>query len=186
MSVLKSIREEKGYTQSDLATKTGLSLRTIQRLEGSNKVPKGYSLTVLAEEFEMDPSALQDRFKVVKQSRESEITTIKIINLSILSFLGIPFGNLIIPFIVWRFNRDSQFVDNIGRRIVNFQILFSLVICLVLIITPFTISKLFPSVPLVLIFFLIAYLFNIVVVIRTAIRIQREDFEFLKLSFRLI
>ena len=41
---------------------------------------------LLAEEFEMDPSSLQDRFKVVKQSRESEITTIKIINLSILSF----------------------------------------------------------------------------------------------------
>ncbi len=186
MSVLKAIREEAGYTQTDLATKTGLSLRTIQRLESSNKVPKGFTLTALAEEFDMQPSDLQAKFQVVKRSHESEITTIKIINLSILSFLGIPFGNLIIPFFVWRANRDSQFVDDVGKRIVNFQILFSLSISLILIITPFTVQKLFPSVPLMLIIFLLAYLFNIIIVIRTALKIHRQEFDFLNLSFRLI
>lgn len=186
MSVLKVIREQEGYTQTDLASKTGLSLRTIQRLEGSNKVPKGYTLTALAEQFNMEPSVLQAKYLNVKRSRDSEISTIRIINLSILSFLGIPFGNLILPFIIWRNNRNSQLIDDVGRRIVNFQILFSLCISLVLILTPFTIAKLFPGTPIMLIIFLLAYLFNIVVVIRTALKIQRQNLDFLNLSFRLI
>ena len=186
MSVLKSIREQEGYTQTDLANKTGLSLRTIQRLESSNKVPKGYTLTALAEEFNMEPSELQARYLNVKRSRDSEISTIRIINLSILSFLGIPFGNLIFPFIIWRNNQDSQLIEEVGRRIVNFQILFSLAISILLILTPFTLGKLFPGTPIMLILFFVAYLFNIVVVIRTALKIQRQNLDFLNFSFRLI
>nr|WP_262899765.1 helix-turn-helix domain-containing protein [Robertkochia marina] len=186
VSILKSIREQKGYTQNDLAAKTGLSLRTIQRLENTNKVPKGFTLSALAEEFNMDPSALQAKFINTKRSRDSEITTIRIINLSVLSFLGIPFGNLILPLILWRSNRDSQLVDDVGRRIVNFQILFTLILSLLLILLPFTVAKLFPGIPLILISVLLAYLFNIVVIIRTAIKIQHQDFDFLNLPLRLI
>ena len=186
MSILKSIREQKGYTQTDLASKTGLSLRTIQRLESSNKVPKGYTLTALAGEFNMEPSSLQAKYLNVKRSRDFEVSTIRIINLSILSFLTIPFANLIFPLIIWRNNQDSQLIDEVGRRILNFQILFSLGLSLVLILTPFTISKLFPGIPIMLIIFLVAYLFNIAVVIRTALKIQRQNLDFLNLSFRLI
>jgi transcriptional regulator with XRE-family HTH domain len=32
MSIIKNIREKSGFTQAELAKKTGLSLRTIQRL----------------------------------------------------------------------------------------------------------------------------------------------------------
>lgn len=186
MSILKSIREQEGYTQNDLASKTGLSLRTIQRLENTNKVPKGFTLSTLAEEFNMTPSALQAKFINTKRSRDSEITTIRIINLSALSFLGIPFGNLILPLLLWRRNRDSQLVDDVGRRIVNFQILFTLILSLLLILLPFTVAKLFPGIPLILISALLAYLFNIVVIIRTAIKIQHQDFDFLNLPLRLI
>ena len=186
VSILKSIREQEGYTQNDLATKTGLSLRTIQRLENTNKVPKGYTLNALAEVFNMEPSDLQANYLNIKRSRDSEITTIKMINLSVLSFLGIPFGNLIFPIIIWRNNRDSQLVDQVGRRVVNFQILFTLALSLLLILIPFTVAKLLPGVPIILISVLFAYLFNIVVIIRTAIKIQHQDFDFLNFPFRLI
>ncbi len=186
LSILKTIREQEGYTQSDLATKTGLSLRTIQRLENTNKVPKGYTLTALAEEFKMEPSALQAKYLNTKRSRDSEISTIRMINLSVLSFLGIPFGNLIFPIIIWRDNRDSQLVDEVGRRIVNFQILFTLCLSVLLILIPFTVSRLLPGIPLILILALLAYLFNIIVIIRTAIKIHHQDLDFLHLPLRLI
>ena len=186
MNVLRSIREEAGYTQSDLANKTGLSLRTIQRLEASNKVPKGFSLTALAQEFGMDPSALQARYQHVKQSQDSEITTIRIINLSILSFLGIPFGNLIFPFLIWRRNKELELVNSVGRRIVNFQILFSLSLCLILILSPFTLARWLPEVPVMLLIFALAYGFNILLVIKTGLQIQRQELDFLKLPFQLI
>ena len=51
MNIVKNKREQHGYTQDELANKTGLSLRTIQRLESSNKEPKGHSLTVISEIF---------------------------------------------------------------------------------------------------------------------------------------
>lgn len=186
MSIIKSIREEKGYTQNDLASKTGLSLRTIQRLESSNKVPKGYSLTTLAEEFGMDATALQSKFVQVQRSKESEITTLKVINFSVLSFLGVPFGNVIFPIVLWRNNRDSEFVDAIARQIVNFQILFTLSLNLLLILTPFTLSKLFPGTPLLLMIFIFAYLINIAIVFRTAYQIKQQKFDFLQLPIRLV
>lgn len=186
MSVLKSIREEKGYTQTDLAKKTGLSLRTIQRLEGSNNVPKGFTLTALAEEFDMNPEDLQNEYVRFRRSKDSEISTINTINLSILSFLGIPFGNVILPFTIWRNHRNSEFINEVGRRIVNFQILFTLTLNILLILSPFTLSRLLPNLPVLLLIFLFAYAINIVVVIRTAFKIKRKDFSFLDFPIRFL
>ncbi len=186
VSILKSIREEKGYTQTDLAKKTGLSLRTIQRLESSDKVPKGFTLTTLAKEFEIEPSDLQGKYVLVKRSKDSEIRTINTINFSILSFLGIPFGNLILPLIIWRNHKNSEFIDDVGRRIVNFQILFTLVLNVLLILSPFTLSKMLPSIPVLLLILILAYLFNIVIVIQTAIKIKRQNFDFLNLPIRFL
>ena len=46
-SIVQHLREEKNLTQTELAEKSGLSLRTIQRTEAGN-VPKGYTLKALA------------------------------------------------------------------------------------------------------------------------------------------
>ena len=46
-SIVQHLREEKNITQTELAEKSGLSLRTIQRIEAGN-VPKGYTLKALA------------------------------------------------------------------------------------------------------------------------------------------
>lgn len=186
MSVLKTIREEKGYTQHVLAEKTGLSLRTIQRLESTNKVPKGYTLKVLAEEFGTEPDSLKTAYENVKRSTELEISILKMMNLSILSFLGIPFGNLIFPLLIWRKNRHLKLIKETGNRIVNFQILFMLLLCIILILTPFTLSKWFPRTPMVLIIALLAYLFNIIVVLRVASKISSKQFDFLSRVYRFI
>ena len=47
MPELKKIRELKNLTQEELAEKSGLSVRTIQRIEAGVQ-PKGYTLKVLA------------------------------------------------------------------------------------------------------------------------------------------
>ena len=63
MSIIKNIRKKSGFTQMELSEKSGLSLRTIQRFESKNKEPKGHTLTVLSEVFDMEPATLQDKFK---------------------------------------------------------------------------------------------------------------------------
>lgn len=186
MSIIKNIREQKGYTQAELAKQTGLSLRTIQRLESSDKEPKGHSLSVLSKVFNIKPSALQNQFKSIEQTKESETTSIRLINLSVLSFLGIPFGNIILPFILWRRNRKSKFVDEIGRRIVNFQIIFSVVLSLLLCVSPFISRALFSNTSIILFVLFAAYAINIIIVCRIAMKLQRNNFDFLNSPLRFI
>ncbi len=186
MSIIKTIREKSGYTQSELAKKTGLSLRTIQRLESNNTKPKGHTLTVLTEVFNMESSVFQDQFKSIEQAKASETTSIRFINLSVLACLGIPFGNIIFPMILWRKNRESKLVDEIGRRIINVQIIWSVALCILLCISPFIGRVFFSNTPIILIVLFVVYAANIVIVCHTAIKLQRHNFDFLNVPLRFI
>lgn len=184
--VIKKLREQSGLTQSELAQKSGLSLRTIQRLEANNGVPKGHTLMTLSKAFEMTPQKLQDKFSDSVNDKAIDTTNIRLINLSVLSFLGIPFGNIILPFIIWRKHRHSKLVDHIGRRIINVQIIFSAILSILLCLSPFISRQLFSNTPIILYVLLIAYLLNIIIVCNTALKLQRQNYEVLNLPLRFI
>ncbi|MEM9362140.1 MAG: helix-turn-helix domain-containing protein [Bacteroidota bacterium] len=186
MSIIKEIREQLGYTQLDLSKKAKLSLRTIQRLEASNMSPKGHTLTVLSTVFNMTPEALQRKFNAFEKEVAADSISIRLLNLSVLSFLAIPFGNIILPFILWKRKPKSKLVDEIGRRIINFQILFSVILSLSLCLSPFLGRQLFPKVPIIPYVLFAAYVFNIAIICRTALKLNRNDFDILKSSFRFI
>ena len=57
MSKLKSFRELQNLTQEELSEKSGISVRTIQRIE-TGKDPKGYTLRVLAKALEIEENEL--------------------------------------------------------------------------------------------------------------------------------
>jgi transcriptional regulator with XRE-family HTH domain len=64
---VKELRLERNWSQEKLADLSGLSLRTVQRMEGSNKA--GYeSLRALASAFKIDVSALQLELAMDKAS----------------------------------------------------------------------------------------------------------------------
>ncbi|MFP2997176.1 helix-turn-helix domain-containing protein [Spongiivirga sp. MCCC 1A20706] len=186
MSIVKKTRRRLGYTQAELAKKTGLSLRTIQRLESNNNKPKGHTLTVLSEAFNIKPSVLQKQFQNIERTKKSEATSIRFINLSVLSFLGIPFGNIILPLILWRKDRKSKLVDEIGRRIINFQIIFSAILAILLCLSPFIGRKFFSNTSIILYVLFASYAFNIIIVCRNAIKLQRNNFDLPNLPIRFI
>lgn len=186
MSVLKKLREESGLTQSILAEKTGLSLRTIQRLEANHKAPKGYTLVVLAQEFNQNPSAFKALFLSKKEITESEKLSLKLLNLSVLAFFILPFGNLIVPFIIWRKKRGSELIDRVGRKILNFQIFWTFGLGFSLSISPFLDRGFWFSFPLILIVLFFALAINLGFFIHTANRIEKNRFDFLNLSLQLI
>lgn len=185
-NILKYHREKLGATQADLAKKTGLSLRTIQRLETSNKAPKGHTLTVLSSAFGLAAVELQGEFQNINQSKTSDTLSIKFINLSALACLGIPFGNIILPVILWNRKRESKIVDEVGRKIINFQILWSVMLCILLSVSPFINPYLFPSKPLILIVLALAFVLNLIVIGFTAASINRNDLSFLNLPIQLL
>lgn len=186
MNTLKNLREKLGTTQVDLAEKTGLSLRTIQRLETINKASKGNSLIVLSDAFGLTPAELQGQFQNLNQTQRSETLSIKLINLSALACVGIPFGNLIVPIILWNSKRESKVINEVGKKIINFQILWTIMLSILLIVSPFINQFFLPSKPLILIVLVLAFLANLLVITRTAISIQRNDFDFLDLPIRLL
>ena len=55
---INKIRTDKGLTQEDLAEKSKLSLRTIQRIENGINTPRPKTLVMLCEALEIDSSEL--------------------------------------------------------------------------------------------------------------------------------
>lgn len=179
-------REKHNYTQTELAEKAGLSLRTIQRIESGNAILKGYTLNALVKALEIDNVALLKPQQPETIDNKDDVLRIKLINLSALSFIGVPFGNLIIPIFLWLKYRNVDIVDKLGRRIINFQIIWSVVVYLMLIISPFLQKSLSLNFSLILYFGIFAACLNIFVIAKTAIAVGKNEFNTLNLPFHIL
>jgi transcriptional regulator with XRE-family HTH domain len=62
---IKGARSAKGMTQKELADKTGLSERTIQRIENHEVEPSGYSLSKISDVLEFD--CTQEKLRIMKR-----------------------------------------------------------------------------------------------------------------------
>lgn len=71
MLIIKKLRLQNGWSQSDLAQFSGLSIRTVQRIEKGDK-PSLESLKSLAAVFDIDIAELEQRVKVMDNSDVSK------------------------------------------------------------------------------------------------------------------
>ncbi len=129
-SKVKLLREDKNLTQTELAEKSGLSLRTIQRIESGN-IPKGFTLKAIAQTLEIEPENLFS-----KEEENIQIDRAKLINFSALAGLIIPFGGIIFPAILTYRTQDSVNRE-LGKSVIGVQIILAFVISVLLILSPF-------------------------------------------------
>ena len=114
---VKTLRNRKGYSQEELSEKTGLSLRTIQRIENGETEPRGDSLKRLATVFEVSPDEIVDW--TVQEDKGFLVS----FNLSALSFLVLPLGGIIVPLILWISRKDKiKGLNDLAKDLLNFQI----------------------------------------------------------------
>ncbi|MFA6277852.1 MAG: helix-turn-helix domain-containing protein [Pedobacter sp.] len=114
---IKQLRTNKGYSQEELAERTQLSLRTIQRIEGGETEPRGDTLKRLANALDVTPN---DLIEWIDQEDRGFLT---LLNLSALSFVVFPLLGLILPIALWVLKKDKvKNVDETGKKIINFQI----------------------------------------------------------------
>ncbi len=184
MTIIKKLRTQRGYTQKMLAQKSSLSLRTIQRLEAVDHKPKGYTLNALAAAFDIPPDDLMNQYTTDSPIKSDSKQFIRWINFSSLACMVIPFGNIILP--TWLFNKFSHWdsVKTVGRKLVNFQIIWTILLCMALCIAPFIDSS--SSDPLILWVLLGFMLINITVILINAVRIQKNDLRVIHLGIELI
>lgn len=130
-------RLQNNLTQTDLSEKSGLSVRTIQRVE-SGITPKGHTLKSIAAALDIEVEELKEKDPIIEDRSENiEITSLKILNISALLFLVFPYGNLIFPFIIWN-KKSKDFKSNkIALQILNLQIFYSLLLTLFMLFSPF-------------------------------------------------
>lgn len=122
---IKNLRKKKGISQELLAENSGLSLRTIQRIENGETEPRGDTLTRLANALDVAPEELVDW----------ELTDDKgflmSLNLSALGFILFPLLGIVIPLIMWISKKGKlKQLDKLAKEVLNFQILWTIVLLL--------------------------------------------------------
>ncbi|WP_462248719.1 helix-turn-helix domain-containing protein [Ekhidna sp.] len=172
---IKELRTRKGFSQEELAEKSGLSLRTIQRIENGETEPMGDSLQKIANALDTVPEELMD-WEV-----EENISFIKRMNLSALMFLVFPLFGVLIPYIIWHSKKGRMAkLDEAGSALINFQITWNFLLFFGLIFT--SVSMIFgnpePSLALLIgagLFYLIAaYAYNFLMILINTSLIQKN------------
>jgi len=119
---LLEIRKKKGFTQEELSDFAKINLRTLQRIEKGETVPRGNTLKMLCSVLEINMEDILDYGKT------EDNKYIRFFHLSVLTFIFIPLGNIIIPLILWLTKRDKIIgLNEQGADLLNFQILWTLI-----------------------------------------------------------
>ena len=190
MSKLKSIREFQNLTQEELAEKSGISVRTIQRIE-TGQVPKGYTLKALAKALAIEENRLlfdkpekQDLEYAVEMPINQEtvainFTKLKLINLSSLPFIVIPPLNIIIPlFLMYKMKQRNH----LAKQLISIQIIWTIAAPIVFMLGIFLkLGNQFTLLTMVLI-----VLSNVYIIIRNAVEIDKNKKLFYKYNFSMI
>lgn len=176
-------RQKLQLTQSELAEKSGISLRTIQRIESGGPL-KGFTLKNLALSLNVVPEDLITTSKA-EAPEDWSLDRAKLINITALSFIVLPFGNIIFPSILTYRNSGTE-TKRIGREIIGFQIVWTVVNSFLLIISPFIQKLLATKVPIILIVLLVSLLANAYIIIRNSIELNKNQRLYISLKNNIL
>jgi transcriptional regulator with XRE-family HTH domain len=134
---IKDLRNRKGLSQEQLAEVAQLSLRTVQRIENGETEARGDTLQRLAHALNITPEELTQNpplFINEKEPDDNNHHFLALLNLSALSFILFPVLGIAVPWGLWLLNRKKlKNIDHICKRIINFQISWSLLITVMVI-----------------------------------------------------
>jgi transcriptional regulator with XRE-family HTH domain len=117
---IKEIRKKKGLSQEELAEFSKVNLRTIQRIENNESEPRGKTLNLICEVLDINAEDILD------YGKQADKSYLIIFHLSVITFLAIPVGNIILPLILWLTKKDKIIgLKEIGANLLNFQIIWT-------------------------------------------------------------
>lgn len=176
-------RKKRGLSQELLADNSGISLRTIQRIENDKSNPRPYTLKVIADTLGIEMEELLEQ----QEPSETLINTgtlskINLINSSALIGVLIPLLNIVAPVVLWKLNNDNTLVNEKGKKVISFQILWFLFSSLILLITHFLHYKIIGEfvtgrVPFVFVIYILLLLLNAFFIIKSSIQLRNKNTE---------
>jgi transcriptional regulator with XRE-family HTH domain len=169
---IKEVRKKKGLSQEELAQSSKVNLRTIQRIENNESEPRGKTLNLICEVLGINAEDILD---YGKQTNKNYLI---IFHLSVIIFLAIPVGNIILPLILWLTKKDKIIgLKEVGVNLLNFQILWT--VFAFISITTSTLFKILHYGPskFLLYVFILLYILNIIFPIVFAIKTKNGKTE---------
>ena len=174
MSNLKHHRNILNITQEELSEKSGISIRTIQRIE-SGIEPKGKTLKILAASLQLDENELKEK---KGKAELNNVNITKAINLSALPFTIIPPLNILIPLLIMLISKDYK---SINKQLITTQIIWLIFAGIIFMLGSF-VKKSFDlgseSILFVMIFLVVS---NVFIILSNAIQLDKNK----KLQFNL-
>ncbi|WP_350289699.1 helix-turn-helix domain-containing protein [uncultured Croceitalea sp.] len=174
LNTLKEYRKARNYTQEELAKQSGISIRTIQRIEKGLTKGSAHTLKALAKTLHIESTDI-----IISNEENTRVHDdfykVKLMNFSILSVLLIPFGNIILPTLIFLANKSNKHANSTGRRILSIQILSTFLLSGLAISLFFIFGRGNGAIPKpVPIIYFIYTSVNIIIVIHTSIAIDKK------------
>ncbi|RDV13835.1 DUF4870 domain-containing protein [Pontibacter diazotrophicus] len=120
---IKELRKRNGFSQEQLAEESMLSLRTVQRIESGESVPRGDTLTKLTAALKVRPD------DVLEWAPTEDRGYLTVLNLGGFGFLINPFLGIVIPLVMWILKKDKiKLVDDTGRKLISFQLTWTIML----------------------------------------------------------
>lgn len=178
MSKLTEYRNKINLTQEELSKKSGVSIRTIQRIE-SGIEPKGYTLRALAKSLNINEKELVEN-KVPNKEPNSKL--VNLINLSSLVVVFIPIASFVLPLIITLIKKQ---LNSLTRQIITIQILWSVIMISVYLIGSIIfVNELGREIGIGILLFLV--LSNAFIILRNSIELNKNTQLFFSLKFSII
>lgn len=184
-------RKKKGFTQEQLAELSKLTVRTIQRIESGDSIPRTFTMKAIAgvldirfEELIADNNdeVLHNFTDSPKISNENDSKHfLKVLCLSCFSYLVIPFIHFLIPaHLLKKSNETNPAIIAFAKKMIRIQLYWKVSLCLLLLGTlayNVTMVKYFQKSYLLnyLVPFFIMYFINAIIITINLVRIKRSE-----------
>lgn len=166
-SKIREIRKKKGLSQEELAELASVNLRTIQRIEKNETEPRGTTMHLICGALGISAEDILDHGKQIDKSY------LVFFHLSVISFLAIPVGNIILPLILWLTKKDKVIgLSETGANVLNFQIAWTVLSFLAIVAYAFFKIMHYPGAVALFYVFVGLYILNIVFPVVAALRVK--------------
>ncbi|GGG64125.1 helix-turn-helix domain-containing protein [Epilithonimonas arachidiradicis] len=180
-SKLADYRRKKGLSQQQLADVSGVSARTIQRIETGKVEAHPATLKMLAEALEVETEELTVIKQLSKSPESNNDYKVKPV-FHVLALIGLffPIFNIILPTLLWFLKKDESIVYDLeGKLAINFQITMSLLFVPSVLLLIFVFPVGFPLV-------MIIYFYTLVMCVINIFRSINKKDSFYPLSYRFL
>lgn len=130
-------RQQKGLTQEELAELAGLSIRTVQRIESGESIPRSFTLKAIAGALDQSYEQLTAGYtETLAPPAPGVRHFLQLFNLSCFSFIVVPWVHFLIPhYLLKKQDKLNEQAIERGRKIIRQQIYWVIALHLLMLLT---------------------------------------------------